>query len=277
MAAAESLTGVAAFNGTTARDFLEFIGRQSHINRFRMSYDRKAMITAFCLNPRQSPGTQEESWASQFAREFLVIDGQLHRKPEPKDSSGWPRLVVLDDGAFHVIVRTHLRLGHAGYKKSFAEIQDTYYDIVRKEVQRVIVRCRNCALNRPSSTRAPLQPIEVEETFERVQIDVINMRHEPDRQYLWILHAKDHFSKLTGLWALKAKEAEQVTEALEQWLMLLGVPCIIQYDNGTEFKGAHLILLHRHGIKCINGNPRSPQTQGLIEQGNRVVEYKLRA
>ena len=75
------------------------------------------------------------------------------------------------------------------------------------------------------------------------------MRHEPDRQYKWILHAKGHFSKLTGLWALKAKEAEQVAEALEKWLMLLGVPCIIQYDSGTEFKGALLILLRRHGIK----------------------------
>lgn len=115
------------------------------------------------------------------------------------------------------------------------------------------------------------------ETFERVQIDLIDMRHEPDREYKWILHAKDHFSKYSGLWALKSKEAEGVAEALEGWIMSFGPPSMIQCDNGKEFKGALLILLRRHGIKVINGNPRSPQTQGLVEQGNGVVEHKIRA
>lgn len=103
------------------------------------------------------------------------------------------------------------------------------------------------------------------------------MKHEPDRQYKWILHAKDHFSKFSGLWALKSKHAGPVAEAMAQWFMLLGPPGIVQCDNGSEFKGALLILLRKHGIKCINGSPRSPQTQGLVEQGNRVVEHKLRA
>ncbi len=122
----------------------------------------------------------------------------------------------------------------------------------------MVSRCRNCLLNKPSTTRAPLQPIEVDVTFERVQIDLIDMKHEPDRQYKWILHAKDHFSKLSGLWALKSKHAGPVAEAMAQWFMLLGPPAIVQCDNGTEFKGALLILLRKYGIKCINGSPRSP-------------------
>ncbi|KFY31445.1 hypothetical protein V493_01099 [Pseudogymnoascus sp. VKM F-4281 (FW-2241)] len=51
----------------------------------------------------------------------------------------------------------------------------------------------------------------------------------------------------------------------------------MQADNGKEFKGALLILLQKYGIQVINGAPRSPQTQGLIEQANGVVEAKLRA
>ncbi|KAF4632748.1 hypothetical protein G7Y89_g5377 [Cudoniella acicularis] len=54
-------------------------------------------------------------------------------------------------------------------------------------------------------------------------------------------------------------------------------PKIIQADNGKEFKGALLILLRKFGIQVINGAPRSPQTQGLVEQANGVVEAKLRA
>ena len=81
------------------------------------------------------------------------------------------------------------------------------------------------------------------------------MKHEPDRQYKWILHAKNHFSKLSGLWALKSKHAELVAEAIAQWFMLLGPPSIVQCDNGTKFKGALFILLRKYGIKCINRNP----------------------
>ncbi|KFY78648.1 hypothetical protein V499_02234, partial [Pseudogymnoascus sp. VKM F-103] len=54
-------------------------------------------------------------------------------------------------------------------------------------------------------------------------------------------------------------------------------PKIMQADNGKEFKGALLILLRKYGIQVINGAPRSPQTQGLVEQANGVVENKLRA
>ena len=54
-------------------------------------------------------------------------------------------------------------------------------------------------------------------------------------------------------------------------------PAIIQCDNRREFKGALLLILRRHGIQLINSKPRSPQTNGLIEQGNGVVEYKIRA
>jgi hypothetical protein len=50
----------------------------------------------------------------------------------------------------------------------------------------------------------------------------------------------------------------------------------MEADNGKEFKGALLILLRKYGIKVVNGAPRSPQTQGLVEQANGVVENKLR-
>lgn len=36
-----------------------------------------------------------------------------------------------------------------------------------------------------------------------------------------------------------------------------------------------LILLRKYGIKLINGAPRSPQTQGLVEKGNDEVEKKI--
>jgi hypothetical protein len=76
---------------------------------------------------------------------------------------------------------------------------------------------------------------------------------------------------------LKNKHSEPITEAFTQFIAAFLPPKILQADNSREFKGALLILLHKYGIQIINGAPRSPQTQGLVEQANGVVEAKLRA
>jgi hypothetical protein len=103
------------------------------------------------------------------------------------------------------------------------------------------------------------------------------MRYEPLGQYKWILHIKDYFSKYTQLYLLKSKHAEPIVECFAQFITAFLPPKIMQADNGREFKGALLILLRKYGIQVINGALRSPQTQGLVEQANGVVEAKLRA
>ena len=103
------------------------------------------------------------------------------------------------------------------------------------------------------------------------------MRHEPSGQFKWILHIKDHFSKYTQLYPLKSKHAEPIAEAFALFIAAFLPLKIVQCDNGKEFKGALLILLRKYGIQVINGAPWSPQTQGLVEQANGVVEAKLRA
>jgi hypothetical protein len=46
-------------------------------------------------------------------------------------------------------------------------------------------------------TGAPLVLIVSGQSWERVLIDLINMRHEPLGQFKCILYIKDHFSKHT--------------------------------------------------------------------------------
>ncbi|KFY99256.1 hypothetical protein V500_01428 [Pseudogymnoascus sp. VKM F-4518 (FW-2643)] len=74
-----------------------------------------------------------------------------------------------------------------------------------------------------------------------------------------------------------SKHAEPIAECFAQFIAAFLPPKIMQADNGKEFKGALLLLLRKYGIQVINGAPRSPQTQGLVEQANGVVENKLRA
>ena len=177
---------------------------------------------------------------------------------------------------YDVILDSHQRLQHTGYIKTFNLVRQRFYGIARQEVVWLLKHCNICCQNRPSNTKAPLEPIQSHYTLERVQIDLVDMRANPHANKLWILHLKDHFSKASFLYALPNKTAEEVAKCMGQWIGMFGVPKIIQCDNGTEFKGVLLILLKKYGIKILNGRPRHPQTQGLVEQANGVMKAKLR-
>lgn len=62
------------------------------------------------------------------------------------------------------------------------------------------------------------------------------MRSCEDGSYHWIGHYKDHFSKFSILWAQKRKCAQETITCIERFVFaFLGVPRILQSDNGKEF------------------------------------------
>ena len=256
--------------------FKAYIESPTYTNRERIEYTKWRQLHILLDNPDRKPRNPAESRLKHRAfSEFELINNRLHRKPDSKHPE--PRYVVPENEAFDTIANQHLQLLHAGKNKTCEAVQQRFYGITRADVEFVIQRCKNCALNRPAATKAPLVPIVTNRAWERVQADLIDMRHEPSGQYKWILHIKDHFSKYTQLYPLKSKHAEPIAEAFTCFIAAFLPPKIVQTDNGKEFKGALLILLRKYGIQIINGAPRSPQTQGLVEQANGVVEAKLRA
>jgi hypothetical protein len=106
---------------------------------------------------------------------------------------------------------------------------------------------------------------------------LIDLHHEPDGQYKWILHIIDHFSKFLSVVALKSKKAVEVAVAIAEWIGYVEPPEIVQCDNGREFKGVLLILLKKYGVKVIHGQLHTSSTQGLVEQANGTVKTRLRA
>ncbi|KFY96373.1 hypothetical protein V500_02472, partial [Pseudogymnoascus sp. VKM F-4518 (FW-2643)] len=239
-----------------------------YINRERIPYEKWHRIHVHLDNPTLKPENPVDSRLKHRAHtEFQLINNKLYRRPDSKFPN--PRYTVPESEAFDIIANEHLQLLHAGYMKTWATIQQKYYGIKREEILRDKAG--------RATTKAPLVPIVSRRAWERVQIDLIDMRHEPSGQFKWILHIKDHFSKYTQLYPLKSKHAEPIAEAFALFIAAFLPPKIMQADNGKEFKGALIILLRKYGIQIINGAPRSPQTQGLVERANGVVESKLRA
>ena len=121
------------------------------------------------------------------------------------------------------------------------------------------------------------QPIH----FLPTQIDLIDMRHRPDGEYYWIGHYMDHWSKFHILFPLMHKSAHEVGYRLQENVFsYIGVPKILHSDNGREFVNniVHSVVKEWPGdVVIVNGRPRNPQCQGLVEQGNSMVEKLLGA
>ena len=167
----------------------------------------------FLDNPQLKPENQIDSrLKSRTLSEFELIANKLYRRPTTLYPD-LPRLVVPESEVFDTVVHEHLQLLHAGHDKVWAAVRQKYYRINRQEVRAIIRLCKNCALNRPATIKAPLQPIISKRTWERVQLDHIDMRHEPSDQYKWIMHLKDHFSKYIYLYPLKNKHTEPIVKA----------------------------------------------------------------
>lgn len=208
---------------------------------------------------------------------YLIKDGKkLFRKGTAKDNiPGLDREVVRPADIFYKIQAVHTQLRHAGMNKTTIGVRDRYYGITRTEVEWLLKHCQTCLLSQQNTSSAPLEPIVSDHTLQRIQIDLVDMRHEPDEQFKWILHIKDHFSKWSSLFPLKSKIAAKVAGQMAIWIGCYGVPEIQQCDNGRECKGILLILLQKRGIKVRNGRPRTPQIQGLVEQANGTMKTKL--
>ena len=67
--------------------------------------------------------------------------------------------------------------------------------------------CPTCQLQQPKKEQPPLKPIIAQDFMERIQIDLIDMRHSPDGDFNYIGHFEDHMTKFHILFLLRDKSA----------------------------------------------------------------------
>lgn len=95
--------------------------------------------------------------------------------------------------------------------------------------------CDACQTRRSFSKPISGKPIVSIGFLTRLQVDLIDMRSVSYDGNNFIMHAKDHFSKFTWLYALPSKEAIHVAKNLRNIFHTFGPPKILQSDNGKEF------------------------------------------
>ena len=137
---------------------------------------------------------------------------------------------------YQIVNNIHVdKLKHSGYKNVLEYAQRHYHGITRSFIQEYCKHCLVCQLSQPQVTRPPLRPIIHRDFLEREQVDLIDMRHTPDRDYHYMGHFMDHFTKYHVLFPLKQKTADEVATLLEERVLAYFVPPkIFHSDNGRE-------------------------------------------
>ena len=116
------------------------------------------------------------------------------------------KLVYLEE-FFEILYDAHcIKRCHQGITKTFEYIQEQYTGFPKIIVAIFIKHCYICNLNLKQQTQPRLLPIRSYGIFKRVQIDLVDMRSQPDGEYNWIGHAEDHNGHFHAIWAQKKIE-----------------------------------------------------------------------
>lgn len=176
---------------------------------------------------------------------------------------------------FDIIDKIHKKLGHAKERKTIKMVQKQWYGISNFAVKAYMSLCPQCnqvARNTKKMKMRPLKFILSKQVGARAQVDLIDMRSQPDpvTNHKWILRYADHLSAFSHVRCLKSKASVEVAQALIEIISSAIIPKILQSDNGSEFLGECVKAIQENFpvTQLVKGRPRHPQSQGLIERGN---------
>lgn len=71
--------------------------------------------------------------------------------------------------------------------------------------------------------------------------------------FKWIAYLVCCMSKIRMLFALPNKKAVIVVNTVNQWICIYDAMDILQFDNGSEFKGVCFELVKSFDVHVING------------------------
>jgi hypothetical protein len=75
--------------------------------------------------------------------------------------------------------------------------------------------------------------------MHRGQLDLVDKSADPDGDYCWIGHYIDHYTKFNFFWPQINESADEVAHNLTVHVFsVVGLPSILQHDNGREFCNA---------------------------------------
>ena len=173
---------------------------------------------------------------------------------------------------FDACMDIHKKVGSSGRAAMEPLANRFHSNITRPIIDKFLNYSKEYQIKRKKTVNHGLviKPIRSSYYNSRMQIDLVDYQSLPHGEYKWILNAQDHMTKFCHLRPLKAKSASEVAWALYKIFCRCGAPCILQSDNGREFRNnlVSSLKLLWPGLEIVHGRARTLQTQGSVERAN---------
>lgn len=172
--------------------------------------------------------------------------------------------------------------GHLGVRKTLDRVRRHFYwPTIDSDVRHYCKTCETCQLvGKPNQTipNAPLRPIPAfEEPFSRIIIDCVGPLPKTRSGHEYLLTIMDAATRFPEAVPLRKITATAVTRALVKFFTLVGLPKVVQSDQGSNFTSKVFgQVMKELGIEHVTSSAYHPQSQGALERYHQTLKNMLR-
>ena len=233
-----------------------------------------------CLNNNDKKKRKFRKLASKFILDNngrLCIVNPINNKNNSSDIYKIP----LANEKITLVKNFHYNNSHSGRNVTVQLLLDNkwYWHGINTDVLSIIKSCPGCANKNKFKKIFKNNKIIIEEgPHFRYIADLWELPNEifEVSGFKFIIDVIDHFSKWYYGYLLPNKEAKNVLNKIEQYILSFGVPKILQCDNGGEFKNSLLEnYCINNNIKLIFSSPYHPQTNGACESVHKEIRKHI--
>ena len=251
----------------------------SKLDEFRAAQIQDGFIDKIVKQLLQH-STPEEGTGNRYWKNYAYINRILYYQDSDAVVNPY-RLVVPVSLRRQVFQLMHDSVtgGHFGVLKTYAEMKRRYWwPGMYSDTKRYIGGCIPCQKYRIPNAKVPgemANKMAPDRVFERVAIDYIQKTSSPTKsgnQYALVM--VDQTSRYVIAAASKTARAEDTIRLVQDHLFSeWGIPAEIVCDNGTHFKAKKFQkFCEEHGIKLVFTTAFRPQSNGMVEQTNKVLK-----
>jgi transposase InsO family protein len=172
--------------------------------------------------------------------------------------------------------------GHFGERRTLSAFHHApvYWFDAKNDIKKYCRYCEDCFTSKtsPKKYRAHMQSFGAGEPLERIAMDIAGPFRVTDDGNQYIFVVQDYFTKYVVLIPVPDHKAETLAKKLISHVFsTIGIPKYIHSDQASEFCSAVFSeTCQILGIEKTRTTPFRPQSDGMVERMNRVVNAMLR-